>query len=205
MFCQPLDRRVFSPCCFLAFSILAAPGFAPHVSIMARHLQAAAKSMKATTNKESRAEPLANAVAFGEVFIVQASWTAEFIAELRDFPAGKYKDQVDAASLAYLALVEQTVQPRKAIMARMPSEATMCKGGWHRPVEKNAEYCCPCCEAIAAFNDPTMQLKGHEHDQACIQRYFNYTQEHPLPDYSENKRSQSFPRSGVGGLANWRR
>ena len=172
---------------------------------MARHLQAAAKSMKATTNKESRAEPLANAVAFGEVFIVQASWTAEFIAELRDFPAGKYKDQVDAASLAYLALVEQTVQPRKAIMARMPSEATMCKGGWHRPVEKNAEYCCPCCEAIAAFNDPTMQLKGHEHDQACIQRYFNYTQEHPLPDYSENKRSQSFPRSGVGGLANWRR
>jgi len=52
--------------------------------------------MKATTNKESRAEPLANAIAFGEVFIVQASWTAEFIAELRDFPAGKYKDQVDA-------------------------------------------------------------------------------------------------------------
>ena len=52
--------------------------------------------MKATTNKESRADPLANAIAFGEVFIVQASWTAEFIAELRDFPAGKYKDQVDA-------------------------------------------------------------------------------------------------------------
>jgi len=54
------------------------------------------KPMKATTNKESRADPLANAIAFGEVFIVQASWTAEFIAELRDFPAGKYKDQVDA-------------------------------------------------------------------------------------------------------------
>ena len=160
------------------------------------------KAMKATTNKESRAEPLANAIAFGEVYIVQASWTAEFIADLRDFPAGKYKDQVDASSLAYLALVEQTVQPPRAIMAGMTKASDLCAGGCGRPIQTDAEYCCPCCEAIAAFNDPTMQLKGHEHDQSCIQRYFIWSQDNPLPDYSE---SESFPMRGLGGLANWRR
>ena len=112
--------------------------------------------MKATTNKESRAEPLVNAIAFGEVYIVQASWTAEFIAELRGFPAGKYKDQVDAASLAYLALVEQTVQPPRALMVGITKASDLCASGCGRPVETGAEYCCPCCEAVAAFIDPTI-------------------------------------------------
>jgi len=139
------------------------------------------KAMRATTNKESRAEPLANAIAFGEVYIVQSAWTAEFIAELRDFPAGKFKDQVDAASLAYLALVEQTVAPKRAILSGLRTTSMCSTGGCVRPSAEGSDYCCPCCEQVSAFNDPEMVISDDEHTDECKLAYFNYRQSDGTP------------------------
>jgi len=52
-------------------------------------------------SKEMRAEPLAAQIEFGNVIIVKGKWNREFLEELRHFPAGKYKDQVDSASMAF--------------------------------------------------------------------------------------------------------
>jgi len=139
------------------------------------------KAMRATTNKESRAEPLANAIAFGEVYIVQSAWTAEFIAELRDFPAGKFKDQVDAASLAYLALVEQTVAPKRAILSGLRTTSMCSTVGCARPSAEGSDYCCPCCEQIAAFNDPELTISDDEHTDECKLQFFNYRQSDGTP------------------------
>lgn len=53
---------------------------------------------RVTGSKETRAEPFAAQVEAGNVCILDAPWTKEFIDEGRLFPNGKYKDQIDAAS-----------------------------------------------------------------------------------------------------------
>ena len=57
-----------------------------------------------TGSKETRAEPLAAQVEAGNVDIVTGLWNRDFIEELRHFPRGVYKDQVDAASSAFNAV-----------------------------------------------------------------------------------------------------
>ena len=54
--------------------------------------------MPQTGDKVVRATPFARQVAVGNVFMVQADWNDDYIAELKSFPRGKYKDQVDATS-----------------------------------------------------------------------------------------------------------
>lgn len=61
--------------------------------------------------KEDRARPLAAQVEAGKVYLSRAPWNAAFLAELAMFPAGKYKDQVDAASRAYGCLIRS--RPRR--------------------------------------------------------------------------------------------
>lgn len=63
-----------------------------------------------TGDKETRAEPLAAQWGAGRVFLVRGAWNSEFIEELRNFPAGSYKDQVDASSRAFGKLVGQDTQ-----------------------------------------------------------------------------------------------
>lgn len=58
-----------------------------------------------TGDKETRAEPFAAQWGAGRVFLCRGPWNAEYIEELRNFPAGTYKDQVDASSRAFAALV----------------------------------------------------------------------------------------------------
>lgn len=58
-----------------------------------------------TGDKETRAEPFAAQWGAGRVFLVRGPWMAELIEELRNFPAGSYKDQVDALSRVFAALV----------------------------------------------------------------------------------------------------
>jgi predicted phage terminase large subunit-like protein len=57
-----------------------------------------------TGSKETRAEPFAAQVEAGNVDIVIGQWNRDFIEELRHFPRGVYKDQVDAASSAFNAV-----------------------------------------------------------------------------------------------------
>ena len=57
-----------------------------------------------TGSKETRAEPFAAQVEAGNVDLVTGPWNRDFIEELRHFPRGVYKDQVDAASSAFNAV-----------------------------------------------------------------------------------------------------
>jgi predicted phage terminase large subunit-like protein len=52
-------------------------------------------------NKELRATPFAVQVEGGRVQMLKGPWNDPLLAELRLFPSGKYKDQVDAAADAY--------------------------------------------------------------------------------------------------------
>ena len=65
-------------------------------------------------SKEDRARPLAAQVEAGKVYLVRAPWNAAFLAELAMFPAGKYKDQVDAASRMYARLIRRRVKTTPA-------------------------------------------------------------------------------------------
>ena len=56
-------------------------------------------------SKEQRAEPLAAQTEAGNVYLVRASWNDEFLHEATTFPHSAFKDQIDAASRAYAALL----------------------------------------------------------------------------------------------------
>jgi len=51
--------------------------------------------------KEVRAQGLADQVNIGNVKMLEADWNSDFIEELRQFPAGKHDDQVDALADAF--------------------------------------------------------------------------------------------------------
>lgn len=55
-------------------------------------------------DKELRAAPFSAQVEAGNVLMLAGAWNKDFIDELRNFPVGKYKDQVDAASAAFAKL-----------------------------------------------------------------------------------------------------
>tara|TARA_R110000751_G_scaffold48207_4_gene107575 strand:- start:1169 stop:2593 length:1425 start_codon:yes stop_codon:yes gene_type:complete len=59
-------------------------------------------------DKEVRAEPLAIQLDVSNVEVLARGWTAEYIDELRKFPVGKFKDQVDATSLALKKATDNT-------------------------------------------------------------------------------------------------
>ena len=63
-----------------------------------------------TGSKEHRASPLAAQCEAGNVYLLQGSWNNDFINEAALFPAGQFKDQVDAASRAYSALIRKKVR-----------------------------------------------------------------------------------------------
>ena len=61
-------------------------------------------------SKAMRAEPFAAQVEVGNIVLVRGPWNNEYIAELRNFPAGTYKDQVDASSMAFNKLAMKNRQ-----------------------------------------------------------------------------------------------
>ena len=56
-------------------------------------------------DKETRADPFAAQWGAGRVFLVRGQWNSTLIEELRNFPQGSFKDQVDALSRAYSELI----------------------------------------------------------------------------------------------------
>lgn len=62
--------------------------------------------------KDVRATPLAAQCESGNLYLVRGSWTDIFLGELKAFPVGTYKDQVDAASRAFAALIQDTGRMR---------------------------------------------------------------------------------------------
>ena len=57
-----------------------------------------------TGDKQQRAEPFAVQVNIGNVAMIEADWNAAYREELRAFPYGKWDDQVDASSRAFMEL-----------------------------------------------------------------------------------------------------
>ena len=55
-------------------------------------------------DKVYRADPFSVQVNYGNVLMLRGDWNDEFINELRFFPLGKYKDQVDAGAMAFAQL-----------------------------------------------------------------------------------------------------
>lgn len=56
-------------------------------------------------SKEFRAQPFAAQVNAGNVSMLRGPWNSDLIEEMRNFPAGNYKDQIDALSRAYYELL----------------------------------------------------------------------------------------------------
>lgn len=113
-------------------------------------------------SKDFRAENFANAMDRREVHIVIDEWYSEFVDEFQKYTPGKksgLKDQVDAASMAYIETVTpsnpkhkhtglvlasstNTESSRKAAMGGMgPCRNEQC----NRPAFAG-KYCCECCE-----------------------------------------------------------
>lgn len=59
-------------------------------------------------SKATRAGPVASQCGLGNLGMLRAGWNLALIAELRDFPAGRKDDQVDALSRAFEALITAT-------------------------------------------------------------------------------------------------
>ena len=55
-------------------------------------------------DKQLRADPFSAQVNAGNVRLVRGAWNKDFIEELRQFPNGTYKDQVDAAADSFTEL-----------------------------------------------------------------------------------------------------
>lgn len=73
--------------------------------------------------KETRAGPLSAQIEIGRVSVLQRVWTKALLDELRFFPKGKFKDQVDAASSAFNALAAKTrVAEKKKPLLTLVSE-----------------------------------------------------------------------------------
>jgi predicted phage terminase large subunit-like protein len=68
-----------------------------------------------TGDKVTRARPFAAQVNVGNVSLAGGGWVAAYLDELRSFPHGKYDDQVDASSRAFMEL---TVAPPEPVFAR---------------------------------------------------------------------------------------
>lgn len=80
---------------------------------------------RVTGSKEDRARPFAAQCQAGNVSLVNGPWVSNYLDEIAAFPAGRYKDQVDASSGAFnkLALAPQAVSPR-AVSFRPAAIAT---------------------------------------------------------------------------------
>jgi predicted phage terminase large subunit-like protein len=59
------------------------------------------KADRVTGSKEDRAGPYAAQVQAGNIALARGAWNRDFLDEHESFPAGKFKDQVDAASGAF--------------------------------------------------------------------------------------------------------
>jgi predicted phage terminase large subunit-like protein len=59
-------------------------------------------------DKTVRALPLAAQAEAGNVYYLPGSWVEGFLSEAENFPAGKFKDQIDAAARAFNVLTKQS-------------------------------------------------------------------------------------------------
>jgi phage terminase large subunit-like protein len=106
------------------------------------------RSARPVGSKEDRWEPLAIALLHGELFMLEGAWNSEFVDEMESAP-GKFVDQLDAAALAYQALVEAIGKGATTSAARStkPRESERClTDGCDRPAFESTGHCCDNCQ-----------------------------------------------------------
>lgn len=59
------------------------------------------RAERPTGDKAARAEPLAVQIEAGNVRILRGDWNQDYLDEMKTFPRGKYKDQIDASTGAF--------------------------------------------------------------------------------------------------------
>lgn len=117
------------------------------------------RSVRPTGSKLVRAEPLANAIAAGEVYFVQGPWVSGTIDEMRSFPKSDHDDRVDALSLLYVELVRGSlfeVDAEEAGPALVKCKNPAC----NRMANEDTDHCCDSCRE-AEHHGATIGDSGH--------------------------------------------
>jgi predicted phage terminase large subunit-like protein len=70
-------------------------------------------------SKEQRAKPVVSQFGAGNVRIVRGPWNRDYVSNLKKWPAGKYKDDMDATSRMDMGLVDMTRKKRGRITSQM--------------------------------------------------------------------------------------
>ena len=81
-----------------------------------------------TGDKALRADPFATHVNIDNVYLLKGDWNREYIEELKLFPKGKFKDQVDASSQAFNFLNSKKTTNYKDMVGR------------HRDLKQTVQY-----------------------------------------------------------------
>jgi phage terminase large subunit-like protein len=107
-------------------------------------------------SKSQRAEGLATSVQFGELFALEGDYLRDFLAELERFPSTPC-DQVDAASLAYQALVlrKSSVVVASTDQQIGPEVSERCQSqDCKRPMFSSDGHCCDWCREGTGRHTP---------------------------------------------------
>lgn len=78
------------------------------INLAGFHVEAKAVS----GDKETRARPFASQSQVGNVYLVEGPWNQAFVGEAQLFPYGRYKDQIDAAAMAFNKLALAPAPPK---------------------------------------------------------------------------------------------
>lgn len=117
------------------------------------------RSVRPSGSKLVRAEPLANAIAAGEIYFVNGPWLSRAIEEMRYFPKGEHDDQVDAISHLYMELVQGSLFEESAddpVDKSFPCGNARCD----RVAAEESEYCCDSCR-IAGESETVLHESAH--------------------------------------------
>lgn len=93
-----------------------------------------------TGSKEQRAEVVSSPIENGQVVMLRGPWNGAFTDELRNFPASRYKDQVDALSRAYAELLKFNIEdPGES--PEIPDEGNDDDIDYSHLMDEGDEYC----------------------------------------------------------------
>jgi len=149
-------------------------------------------------SKVVRAEPLANAIGFGEVSSVDGPWLPTLLDEMEGFPGGRHDDQVDSLSGSFNALAGAESSESKGMVlpkltsTRDPSSWDIPKcltPGCNRPafgIGNSVGYCCSHC-----FEASEWQETCETHDCSCALEFTKWWAKNS-PNDSDKRTNSTF-------------
>jgi predicted phage terminase large subunit-like protein len=128
------------------------------------------RSIRPTGSKEVRAEPLANAIAAGEVYFVIGAWNQDCVDEMRTFPRGANDDCVDSLSGVYSALTGGSIFEEGIDSDDDGAERFVrcANPKCNRYACSDLDHCCECCLNAEAEG---RTLGEADHSGECAYRH----------------------------------